>query len=52
MGLFFGAINVSLVAHLVHDVGHPTCELLDSDVVDWVVQTPTVAHLTPASAVT
>ena len=53
-GLFLGAINVSrlLLPHLVQDVGHPSRQLLDPDIVDWVVETPTVAQLAPAPTVT
>ena len=53
-GTFLGPINVlRLVApHLLQDGGHPARQLLDPDIVDWVVETSTVAQLTPAPTVT
>ena len=53
-GLFLGAINVlrRLLPHLVQDDGHPARQLLDPDIVDRVVETSTVAQLTPAPTVT
>ena len=48
--LFLGAINVFrlLPPHLVQDDGDPARQLLDPDIVDWVVETSAVAQLTPA----
>ena len=53
-GIFLGTINVFrlLPPHLPQDVSHPTRQLLDPDIVDWVVETPTVAQLAPAPTVT
>ena len=46
------AVNISelLDSHGVEDVGDPGGEQLESDVVDWVVKTPTVAKLAAAPA--
>ena len=50
LGTLLGAINVFRLPppHLIQDGRHPARQLLDPDIVDWVVETSAIAQFTSA----